>query len=315
MAIVATHELTQRFGTTTALDRLTLEIPAGAVYGFIGPNGAGKTTTMRILTTLLRPTAGEARVAGFEVTRDPAAVRAAVGFMPDTFGVYEGLRAWEYLDFFGRRFRVAAQRRMPLIDELLELVGLAHKREAPVMSLSRGMQQRLSLARAMIHDPQLLILDEPASGLDPRARIELRELLKELGAMGKTIMISSHILTELAEMCSHIAIIERGRLLADGPVERIMRSVQAHRTLDIRVMGDVAAAQAWLHAHPAIRAVEPAPDDGAGRGVLVVDFDGDDRAQVALVRAMIDGGLNVLSISETRNNLEEIFMRITEATP
>jgi ABC-2 type transport system ATP-binding protein len=315
MAIVTTHELTQRFGATTALDRLSLEIPAGAVYGFIGPNGAGKTTTMRILTTLLRPTGGEAHVAGHEVTRDPAAVRAAVGFMPDSFGVYEGLRAWEYLDFFGRSFRVAAKRRVALIDELLELVGLAYKRDAPVMSLSRGMQQRLSLARAMIHDPQLLILDEPASGLDPRARIELRELLKELGAMGKTIMISSHILTELAEMCSHIAIIERGRLLAAGPVERIMRSVQAHRVLDIRIVGDVTAALGWLRAHPAVRAAEPAPGDVPDGGTLTADFDGDDQAQIALVRGMVAAGIGVLSISEARNNLEEIFMRITEAAP
>jgi len=315
MAIVTTHELTQQFGATTALDRLSLEIPAGAVYGFIGPNGAGKTTTMRILTTLLRPTGGEAHVAGYEVTRDPAAVRAAVGFMPDSFGVYEGLRAWEYLDFFGRSFRVAAKRRVALVDELLELVGLAHKRDAPVMSLSRGMQQRLSLARAMIHDPQLLILDEPASGLDPRARIELRELLKELGAMGKTIMISSHILTELAEMCSHIAIIERGRLLVAGPVERIMRSVQAHRVLDIRIVGDGAAALAWLRAQPAVRAAELMPGDAPDRGTLTADFDGDDQAQVALVRGLVAAGIGVLSISEARNNLEEIFMRITEAAP
>jgi len=249
------------------------------------------------------------------VTRDPAAVRAAVGFMPDSFGVYEGLRAWEYLDFFGRSFRVAAKRRVALVDELLELVGLAHKRDAAVMSLSRGMQQRLSLARAMIHDPQLLILDEPASGLDPRARIELRELLKELGAMGKTIMISSHILTELAEMCSHIAIIERGRLLAAGPVERIMRSVQAHRVLDIRIVGDGAAALAWLRAQPAVRAAELVPGDAPDRGTLTADFDGDDQAQVALVRGLVVAGIGVLSISEARNNLEEIFMRITEAAP
>lgn len=238
-AIVETRNLTRVYGSMIALDQLTLTIPDGAIYGFIGPNGAGKTTTMRILTTLLKPSSGEAWVAGTSVLRDPRAARRVVGFMPDYFGVYDNMKSWEYLDFFGRANGVPADRRARLIPEVLELVDLGHKRDDYVMGLSRGMKQRLSLARTMMHDPRLLILDEPASGLDPRARIELRELLKELRALGKTIMISSHILTELAEMCTHIAIIERGRLLAAGGVDEIMRSLQPHRTLEIRVLNNL----------------------------------------------------------------------------
>jgi ABC-2 type transport system ATP-binding protein len=245
-AIVETRDLTRRYGSMVALDHLTLEIPQGAIFGFIGPNGAGKTTTMRILTTLLPPSSGEAWVAGHSVQKDPIGVRKVVGFMPDFFGVYDNMKVWEYLDFFGRTYGVAASRRATLIGELLNLVDLGHKRDQFVMTLSRGMKQRLSLARTMIHDPALLILDEPASGLDPRARIELRELLKELRALGKTVMISSHILTELAEMCTHIAIIERGHLLASGDVQTILRSLQPHRTLELRVLGDADQAEALL---------------------------------------------------------------------
>jgi ABC-2 type transport system ATP-binding protein len=285
-AIVETRNLTRRYGDTLALDHLNLQIPDGAIFGFIGPNGAGKTTTMRILTTLLLPTSGEAWVAGESVLKRPARVRSQVGFMPDFFGVYDNMKSWEYLDFFGRAYGVSPERRASAIGELLDLVDLGHKRDDFVMNLSRGMKQRLSLARTMMHDPKLLILDEPASGLDPRARIELRELLKELRALGKTIMISSHILTELAEMCTHIAIIERGRLLAAGDVETIMRSLQPHRTLEVRVLADPAAepeqaaarAEALLRSHPGVLAVRrdgvlgaitsedaaPPAEDGAG---------------------------------------------------
>ncbi|NCC37263.1 MAG: ABC transporter ATP-binding protein, partial [Chloroflexia bacterium] len=202
-AIVETHALTRRYGAMVALHDLNLTIPQGAVYGFIGPNGAGKTTTMRILTTLLLPSEGEAYVAGHSVVHERLEVRRQVGFMPDFFGVYDNMKTHEYLEFFAEAYDISAARRPRLIDDLLELVDLTHKKQADVMGLSRGMKQRLSLARTMLHDPALLILDEPASGLDPRARVELRELLKELRRLGKTIMISSHILTELAEMCTH----------------------------------------------------------------------------------------------------------------
>jgi ABC-2 type transport system ATP-binding protein len=273
-AIVETRNLTRSYGANLALDSLDLTIPEGAIFGFIGPNGAGKTTTMRILTTLLQPSSGEAHVAGIPVTKDPRGVRRVVGFMPDFFGVYDSMKSWEYLDFFGRAYGVPNERRGALIGELLELVDLGHKRDDMVMNLSRGMKQRLSLARTMMHDPRLLILDEPASGLDPRARIELRELLKELRALGKTIMISSHILTELAEMCTHIAIIERGRLLAAGHVQDILRDLQPHRSLEVRVLAEAERAEALIRsapgvlsvrrtsAEPAVGAVERAPANG-----------------------------------------------------
>jgi ABC-2 type transport system ATP-binding protein len=326
--IVETRDLTRSYGDTLALDHLNLTIPEGAIYGFIGPNGAGKTTTMRILTTLLQPSSGQAWVSGLSVTGDPRGVRKLVGFMPDSFGVYENMRAWEYLDFFGRAYGIPSGRRAALIGDLLSLVDLGHKRDAFVMGLSRGMKQRLSLARTLIHDPPLLILDEPASGLDPRARIELRELLKELRSLGKTIMISSHILTELAEMCTHIAIIEQGRLLASGDVRAILRSLQTHRTLELRVLGGAAAADRaaeLLRAAPDVLEVrqalldvaqaddqqpQVAPDEQ--HAVLLVDYAGDERSMANLLAQLVHAGLPITRFAEQTGNLEEIFMRVTK---
>lgn len=315
--IVETHNLTQRYGDTLALDHLNLHIPEGAIFGFIGPNGAGKTTTMRILTTLLQPSGGEARVAGFSVLKEPKAVRRMVGFMPDFFGVYENMRAWEYLDFFGRAYGVPPQRRIGLIDELLTLVDLHDKRDSYVMGLSRGMSQRLSLARTMIHDPQLLILDEPASGLDPRARIELRELLKELRALGKTIMISSHILTELAEMCTHIAIIEHGRLLASGDVQTILRSLQPHRTLEVRLLGAAEPAEALVRSLPDVINVQVvAPEPGAhqtlAQTTLMIDYTGDETGMAQLLTSLVGSGLAITHFAEQSGNLEDLFMQVTK---
>lgn len=337
--IVETHNLTKRYGSTLALDQLTLQIPDSAIFGFIGPNGAGKTTTMRILTTLLQPTSGEARVGGISVTSDPRSVRRMVGFMPDFFGVYENMKSWEYLDFFGRAYGVPPARRAASISELLELVDLSHKRDDNVMALSRGMKQRLSLARTMMHDPRLLILDEPASGLDPRARIELRELLKELRAMGKTIMISSHILTELAEMCTHIAIIEQGKLLASGDVNTILRSLQPHVTLEVRVLHEADRAEQLLRGLPDVLAVrraaalahaetahEDAQPDGARvtaavdvapplthheASTLLVEFAGDERGMGDLLARLIGAGVVVTHFAEQRSDLEDIFMHVT----
>jgi ABC-2 type transport system ATP-binding protein len=309
-AIVETQNLTRRYGTMLALDSLDLEIPAGAVYGFIGPNGAGKTTTMRILTTLLLPSSGQARVAGFSVVDDPRAVRRSIGFMPDFFGVYDNMKAWEYLDFFAAAYGIPSARRRSMIKDLLELVDLANKYDADVMGLSRGMKQRLSLARTMVHDPQLLILDEPASGLDPRARVELRELLKELRALGKTIMISSHILTELAEMCSHIGIIEHGRLLASGDVATIMRSLRPHRVYEIHVLSDPAAATETLHGLPGVMAVHTLPDTEPAQ--LQVDFDGDDHAVGALLGRLVNSGALVTHFAGQVSDLEDVFMQVTE---
>jgi ABC-2 type transport system ATP-binding protein len=319
-AIVETRELTRSYGDAVALNRLNLSIPQGAVYGFIGPNGAGKTTTMRILTTLLLPSAGEAFVAGHSVVNERAAVRRQVGFMPDFFGVYDNMKAVEYLDFFAAAYEVAPERRPRLIDDLLALVDLGHKKDAEVMSLSRGMKQRLSLARTMLHDPALLILDEPASGLDPRARVELRELLKELRGMGKTIMISSHILTELAEMCTHIGIIERGNLLASGDVATILRSLQPHRSFELHVLPDegqdlpaaLTFAAALASGLPHVLAARAVPD-GEPPHVLI-DLDGDDRAVSALLGRLVAGGLAVTHFAGQISDLEEVFMRVTEGS-
>ena len=329
--IVETRDLTRSYGANLALDSLSLAIPEGAIFGFIGPNGAGKTTTMRILTTLLLPSGGEARVAGISVTKDPRGVRRLVGFMPDFFGVYDNMKSWEYLDFFGRAYGVPAARRAALIGELLELVDLGHKRDDLVMNLSRGMKQRLSLARTMMHDPRLLILDEPASGLDPRARIELRELLKELRALGKTIMISSHILTELAEMCTHIAIIERGRLLASGDVQVILRDLQPHRSLEVRVLADAGRAAQLLRGAPGVLSVRRAggaeapeadtPDHMAGEGAeaaadeshtLLVDFGGDERGMAELLALLVAAGVPVARFAEQAGDLEDIFLHVTK---
>jgi ABC-2 type transport system ATP-binding protein len=347
-AIVETRDLTRRYGSMVALDHLTLEVPQGAIFGFIGPNGAGKTTTMRILTTLLPPSSGEAWVAGHSVTKDPLGVRKVVGFMPDFFGVYDNMKVWEYLDFFGRAYGVSAARRATLIGELLNLVDLSHKRDEFVMTLSRGMKQRLSLARTMIHDPALLILDEPASGLDPRARIELRELLKELRALGKTVLISSHILTELAEMCTHIAIIERGRLLAAGDVQTILRSLQPHRTLELRILDGVARAEALLHDYAGVLNIrrdtidsapgvteavaiadttstngQPTDQDAAsdvvqsvlnpsGSLTLLVDYTGHERGMGDLLALLVSNGVVITRFAEQASDLEDIFMQVTK---
>ena len=347
-AIVETRNLTRRYGATLALDHLNLQVPEGAIFGFIGPNGAGKTTTMRILTTLLLPTSGEAWIGGHSVLTDPRGVRRLVGFMPDFFGVYDNMKTWEYLDFFGRAYGVAPERRAAAIADLLELVDLGYKRDDFVMNLSRGMKQRLSLARTMMHDPKLLILDEPASGLDPRARIELRELLKELRLLGKTIMISSHILTELAEMCTHIAIIERGRLLAAGDVQMILRSLQPHRTLELRVLAGAVRAEELLRAHPGVLDVrredapahnrapldaqaqgDPAAQNGAlapasapadgeppaappQTPMLLVDFAGDEQGMGELLSLLVSNGVVISRFAEQASDLEDIFMQVTK---
>ena len=318
--IVETRNLSRSYGATVALNQLNLTIPQGAIYGFIGPNGAGKTTTMRILTTLLLPSAGEAFVAGHSVVQERAAVRRQVGFMPDFFGVYDAMQAVEYLDFFAAAYGIAPDRRPRLINDLLTLVDLGHKRHAEVMSLSRGMKQRLSLARTMLHDPALLILDEPASGLDPRARVELRELLKELCNMGKTIMISSHILTELAEMCTHIGIIERGNLLASGEVATILRSLQPHRSFELQLLPEegqslavaLDAAVALLLKQPHILAARAVVE--AKSPHVTFDMDGDDRAVSALLAQLVTAGVAVTHFAAQVSDLEEVFMRVTDGS-
>lgn len=321
-AMVQTTNLIQRFGSTTALDHLNLTIPTGAVYGFIGPNGAGKTTTMRILTTLLPPSEGDATVAGYSVRRDPDKVRRMIGFMPDYFGVYDTMRVWEYLDFFAHIYGIKQPRRNALIGELLELVDLSVKRDSYVMTLSRGMKQRLSLARTMAHDPALLILDEPASGLDPRARIELRELLRELRRMGKTIMISSHILTELAEMCTHIGIIERGKLLASGDVATIMADLRPHKLLEIHLLARAVEAVGVIQQQPYVSQVELVPPDAATNdqptslpdagGVVLVNYEGDPAGLSNLLAHLVGAQFPITHFAERHSDLEEVFLQVTQ---
>jgi ABC-2 type transport system ATP-binding protein len=295
-----------------ALKELSLSIDEGAVFGFIGPNGAGKTTTMRILTTLLEPTAGEAWVAGCSIARDPRGVRRAVGYMPDFFGVYDDMKVWEYLDFFAATYGVPPAGRAAMVDDLLVLVDLAHRRDDFVDSLSRGMKQRLCLARTLVHDPQVLILDEPASGLDPRARIEIRELLRELRAMGKTIFFSSHILSEVADVCTHIGVIEDGQLVAAGNIEEMRRRLQAHRTVRVHLLGDPAAAHERLFGLDGVTNVRPAAENGQTQpDRLLFDFVGDDAALSAVLAALVASDLGVVSFAELPNDLEDVFLQVT----
>jgi ABC-2 type transport system ATP-binding protein len=311
-AMIEMRGLTKHYGDLVALDGLTLTIEQGEVFGFIGPNGAGKTTTMRILTGLLRPTAGEAWVAGCSVTADPIGVRRAIGYMPDYFGVYDDMRVWEYLDFFAACYNIPPATRGPMVDDLLALVDLGHKKHAPVESLSRGMKQRLCLARTLTHDPQVLILDEPASGLDPRARIEMRELLRELQRLGKTIFFSSHILAEVADICTSIGIIENGRLVAAGNIDEMMRRLRAHRLIALRLLPmDSEAAEAlaaWLADQDGVARVEAAsPPDGPWR----LDFVGDDAALSAILKRLVERGAPVLSFHEEQGDLEDVFLHVT----
>ena len=310
--IIKSEALDKSFGSFEALRGISLEVPAGSIYGFVGPNGAGKTTTMRILTTLTRPSAGEAWVAGHSVLEDRRAVRRAIGYMPDEFGVYEDLRVWEYLDFFAACYDIPENQRKVLVGDLLELVDLRHRREDMVDKLSRGMKQRLSLARTLAHDPEVLILDEPASGLDPRARVEIRELLGELANMGKTIFFSSHILADVEDVCSHIGIIEAGELIMQGSIDELKLQLMAHREIIITVLDHGAAetVQSLVSSIGKVVASEiTTPKNGRAR--VRVDFAGTDQELGALSRRLVEGDVLLLGFNEEEKDLEHMFMRVT----
>jgi ABC-2 type transport system ATP-binding protein len=308
--VIETRGLVKRYGKLVAVDDLWLQVPRGAIYGFVGPNGAGKTTTMRILATLIPPTAGEAFIDGYSVTEHPREVRRRIGYMPDFFGVYDDMKVWEYLDFFAACYEIPARERPALIDDLLALVDLTHRRDDMVEKLSRGMKQRLSLARTLAHDPDVLILDEPASGLDPRARIEVRELLVEMARMGKTIFFSSHILADVAEICTHLGIIEAGNLVAQGTMEEIRRQLLPVREITIALLDRVEDARRILGEMTGVAQVRDLPDEG-GRKRLRVDFTGDDAALSALLQTLAQRGLPVVTFSEEMRDLESVFMRAT----
>src|SRR5215207_6790649 len=255
--MIECRDLTKKYGELFAVDRLSLKLEPGDVYGFIGPNGSGKTTTMRMLATLLNPSWGEATVCGHSIYTGSKEIRRSIGYMPDFFGVYDDMKVTEYLEFFAAAYRITGPERRKKVDQVLDLVDLGYKRDALVTSLSRGMTQRLGLARVLLHEPQVLLLDEPASGLDPRARIEMRELIKELRNMGKTIMLSSHILPELADMCNKIGIIERGKLLFDGDVASAIRKVRQRTRMTVCVGdGRNDDARLYLEKHSSVEAIE-----------------------------------------------------------
>ncbi|MEO8468916.1 MAG: ABC transporter ATP-binding protein [Chloroflexota bacterium] len=307
--MVRTQGLVKRYDRTLAVAGVDLEIEEGEIFGLVGPNGAGKTTTLRILATLLEPTAGEAEVAGWSLARNSNDVRRVLGFMPDVFGVYDDMRVWEYLDFFGRCYGLSAPARKRIIGDLLELVDLADKRDTYVQGLSRGMQQRLCLAHALVHDPKVLLLDEPASGLDPRARVELRELLRELRSLGKTILISSHILPELEELCTSVAIVDRGRVLASGRIADIEKRLRVGAVLRARVIAEgeaLEAARVWFSGQAEVASAAILPD-----GLVELGFRGDEVQTAALLRDAISSGLSIASFSRAASDLEELFLQVT----
>lgn len=307
--MIEIKELTKKYGKFTALNNLNLTIGKGTVFGFVGPNGAGKTTTFSILATLLRPTSGVAYVNGFNVTEDPRSVRKSIGYMPDFFGVYDQFKVDEYLNFYGASYKIPKSEREALIPQLLELVNLSSKRDSYVDSLSRGMKQRLCLARSLIHDPEVLILDEPASGLDPRARIEMREVLKELKSMGKTILISSHILPELAEMCDEIGVIENGELVAHGSVKEIHEKLQAQKVLMVTLKEGPTQAIEFFEDNPHVFNIVQDENDEL---ILRFHFDGTEEDQMHLLKKAVEHGLPILSFSGELTNLEDIFLEITK---
>jgi len=304
--MIETHGLTKYYGNLPALVALNLSIQEGDIFGFIGPNGAGKTTTMRILATLLEPTSGTASINGIDVHKQGRQVRRLVGYMPDFMGVYDDLKVFEYLEFFAAAFGIARSKRKSIVEGVLELTDLTGKRAAAVDSLSRGMQQRLQLARVLIHDPKVLILDEPASGLDPRARIEVRELLCELKKMGKTIMISSHILSELEEMCDHVGIIEQGKLIFSGTLEEIHSRMGAHTRFTVRVTRDAERAVEMLSALPQVQSVEA---DGDCLDVAL----GDGAEDTGLIaRTLVGGGIDLVELVPQKVKLDDAFLQLTQ---
>ena len=304
--MIETHDLTMKYGELFAVKSLELDLQKGDVFGFIGPNGAGKTTTMRILATLLNPTWGEAYVCGYSIYTRPRDIRRVVGYMPDFFGVYDDMKVIEYLEFFAAAYRIKGAARRKVCDEVLDLVDLGYKREALVTSLSRGMTQRLGLARVLLHDPQVLLLDEPASGLDPRARIEIRGLLKELRNLGKTIMVSSHILPELADICNKIGIIERGELIHNADVEQLMSQVRRQTILNVAVVGDGDGAARALQDHPIVEKVDRRGD------TLVVTLVADTADYSPLATLLVERKFKLSLFKEEEIDLETAFMALTK---
>lgn len=300
------ENLSKKYGKVIALDNLSFEVKKGEVFGFVGPNGAGKTTAMSILATLINPSSGKAYIGGFNVEKSPYQVRRLIGYLPDFFGVYDNLRADEYLNFYGAAYGINSEIRKAIIPELLALVKLDHKNDAYVDTLSRGMKQRLGLARCLIHDPEVLILDEPASGLDPRSRVEMRDILKELRNRGKTIIISSHILPELAELSDTIGIIEDGKMVTTGSIDNINNRLKGQKQLVIGLANKWEEATQFLKEIEAINLIERDGD------YLLAEFNGSEPEKIDLLKRLVEAKFPVTSFSEKEEDLEEIFLKITK---
>ncbi len=304
--MIHTEGLTKLYGNVRALDRLDLYIERGEIFGFIGPNGAGKTTTIRILAGLLQPTQGRATIAGHDVTRDTDRVKQLVGYMPDFFGVYGEMRVWEYLDFFGAAYRIPVRKRRDSIERILHITGTEVMRDYFLSSLSRGMKQRVGIARTLVHDPEVLLLDEPASGLDPRARIEMRHLLQTLQSEGKTTLLSSHILAEIATSCDRTGIIEHSNLLACGRVQELLQQIREHRLIEVEVTGEPDKAAALIEAAPGVQKLEVLDN------LIRVEFTGQQEDITALLATLVNQRVNLLWFRAVPADLEEVFMTITQ---
>jgi len=304
--VLELRHLHKTYGDLVAVKDLSFRLEPGDIFGFIGSNGAGKTTTIRMIATLIEPTEGTASLNGVDIRKSPMEIRRMIGYMPDFFGLYEDVKVWEYLDFFAAVYRVPPRDRKKTINNVLELTNLTGKRDSLVQSLSRGMQQRLCLARCLVHDPDLLLLDEPASGLDPRARAEFRELMIELGKMGKIILVSSHILPELSGFCNKVGIFEKGEMLALGPVDKIVKAMRKHRVIVVKIINQVESAANFLGTLPNVPSVKIQADNA-----LRVEFSGTDEEQAQILIQLVQAGFLITAFSEDQLNLEDVFMKLT----
>jgi ABC-2 type transport system ATP-binding protein len=312
--VIRVRHLTHRYGDREVVRDVSFHVRKGEIFGFIGPNGAGKTTTIRVMATLMAPHSGRVEIDGIDVEVDPEAVRRRIGYMADHPGVYERVTVGEYLEFFAAAYRVPVSERASTVAAVVELTDLGSLRDRLVAELSKGMKQRIQLARTLLHDPKVLILDEPASDLDPRARIEMRDLLVELRRMGKTIFLSSHILAELADMCTSVGILERGKLVAAGPVDAIARALDRgageeknKRRARVRVLGSTLMVLDVLGP----KGVEVEAIGDAANGNCVIAYEGDDAALAALVKSLVEQGVPLVGLEPERNELERIFLEVT----
>jgi ABC-2 type transport system ATP-binding protein len=304
--VIELKDFGKDYGTFTAVQSLNLKIDEGEMFGFIGPNGAGKSTSIRFLATLLKASRGEGTINGYSVTRDPMNVRRSVGYMPDNFGVYDGMKVWEFLDFFAVAYKIPVGKRKQVISDVLDLLDLGHKRDDFVNGLSRGMKQRLCLAKTLVHDPPVLILDEPTSGLDPRARVEIKALFKELRRMKKTILISSHILSELADCCSSVGIVERGQLLLHGPIQDVYKRIRGNRTVEVRFTHDMDLGLSVIRSNPNTRSVSVDVTS------CVVELATDDTGVSELLNQLVAAKVGVVSFADRDPTLEDVFMMVTK---